>query len=112
MRQRYLLGALAGGLLGLFVTIAPVMAYSEAVEQWRPAVESACGSADCVDRIMWLINCESEGNPGAWHPNPNGGSDVGLLQINDATWGSIAYADGVSQIEWTAAHLGSVWWSC
>lgn len=87
-------------------------AYDPAVEQWRPHVEAACGSQDCTDRIMYLISCESGGNPEAWHPNPNGGSDLGLLQINDATWGDVAYADGVTQINWTAAHLGSVWWAC
>src|SRR5580765_5289466 len=79
-----------------------VEAYAPAVEQWRPAVEAACADQGCVDRIMWLISCESGGDPGAWHPNPYGGSDVGLLQINDATWGSVAYADGVTQINWTA----------
>jgi hypothetical protein len=87
-------------------------AYSPAVEQWRPAVESVCVDQGCVDRIMWLISCESGGNPNATHPNPNGGTDVGLLQINDLTWGSVAYADGATQIEWTAEHLGSVWWAC
>lgn len=104
--------ALAIGL-AMFVGLAHgALAYAPAVEQWRPAVESACGDSGCVDSIMWLISCESGGDPGAWHPNPNGGSDVGLLQINDATWGSVAYADGVTQIQWTAAHLGSVWWAC
>jgi len=110
--KRFVLAA-SIALMGLTLSGAAANAqYSSAVEQWRPYVEDACGDQGCVDTIMWLIFCESRGDPTAVHPNPYGGTDVGLLQINDATWGSVAYADGVTQIYWTAAHLGSVWWAC
>lgn len=59
--------------------------------------------------------CESGGDPNAWHPNPYGGSDVGLFQINDATWGDIAYAGPYAQIEWAAGMFAagmSYHWSC
>jgi hypothetical protein len=67
------------------------------------AIADACGGeGGCVGWMTRVIGCESGWDEGAWSPNPNGGSDVGLLQINDATWGNIAYADGVSQIYWAA----------
>jgi hypothetical protein len=88
--------------------------YSAAVCQWEPTVIDACGGyGACHDRIMWLINCESNGleNP-VPHPNPEGGYDRGLLQIHDQTWGDIAWAGGAAQIYWAAPRLGIVWWAC
>lgn len=87
--------------------------YSDAVEQWRPIVQEKCGGGtDCEARVMWLIACESVGDPGAAAYNPvSGNMTLGLLQI-DEQWGWVAYADGESQITWTVAHLGSVWWAC
>lgn len=94
-------------------TAGTAAAYSSTVEQWRPTVQDACGgSAACEDRIMWLISCESGGNPAASVYNPSSGNLTnGLLQI-DEIWGSVSYADGATQIYWTAEHLGSVWWAC
>lgn len=87
--------------------------YDPAVEQWRPAVSEACAVYGCsTDYVLGVIGCESGGDPGAWHANPYGGADIGVAQINDATWGSVAYADPVTQIWWMAANLGSVWWMC
>lgn len=101
------------GLLGGFA--AAQSGYGPAVDQWSPTVVDACGGyGDCYNRIMWLINCESGGNPGAVSYNINPGTgmhDYGLLQISPI-WGDIAYAGGVEQIYWTAAHLGTVWWAC
>ena len=111
-----------GGVFYLLVVIAALwlsstlaQGYSGAVEQWRPHVQDACGwDSGCEERIMWLIACESGGNPGAVSENVNPGTgmhDYGLVQISPI-WGDVAYADGVTQIHWAAANLGSVWWAC
>lgn len=90
----------------------------DAVGQWESTVNEACAEAGCDPALMLsIIRCESGGDENAGpHPNPYGGSDWGLLQINDATWGDIAYAGGVEQI-WFAASLlaspgGSYNWTC
>ena len=65
--------------------------------------------------LVSIMNCESGQNPGAWHANPYGGADVGIMQINDATWGSIAYAGPVEQIWWAAEMISNglaYHWSC
>ena len=95
---------------------APAAAqYNDAVNQWRPIVQDACGVGTwCETRIMQLIACESGGNPNAVSAAINPGTgmhDYGLLQISPI-WGDIAYADGASQIYWAAPRLGSVWWAC
>lgn len=82
---------------------------------WDPVVSDACGGdAGCVNRISWLIQCESGGNEGAVSAAINPGTgmyDYGLLQISPI-WGDVAYADGATQIYWAAQNLGSVWWAC
>ena len=88
--------------------------------QWGSSYEQtayeACAVHGCDgDYLITIMNCESGQDPGAWHPNPYGGADVGIMQINDATWGSIAYAGPHEQIWWAAekiaAGYGSIW-SC
>jgi soluble lytic murein transglycosylase-like protein len=81
---------------------------------YEDAITSACATYRCdPTQLIRVMYCESEGNPAAWSPNPNGGSDVGLFQINDATWGDIAYAGPYEQIDWAAqmfaAGLGYHW---
>jgi soluble lytic murein transglycosylase-like protein len=76
----------------------------------------ACAMHGCDGGYLYsILLCESGGDPNAWHANPYGGSDIGIMQINDATWGSIAYADAASQIYWAAeklaAGMGYIW-SC
>lgn len=76
----------------------------------------ACAYYGCSGAwLVSIMNCESGQNPDAWHPNPNGGSDLGIMQINDQTWGSIAYAGPVDQIWWSAEKLSegrSDLWLC
>lgn len=106
MKRAILTAAL---MLGLTTGVAS----AQYVSQWAPTVEAACAVHGCdPGYLLNIIACESGGNPNAWHANPYGGADVGLLQINDATWGDVAYADGATQIWWAAAHLGTVWWAC
>ena len=83
---------------------------------YEAAIYDACARHGCNgDHLVQVMYCESGGDPGAWHANPYGGADIGLMQINDATWGSIAYAGPYDQIEWAAemfsAGLG-YHWSC
>lgn len=93
-------------------------AHSAATESWRPTVTEACLSAGCdPEQMLAIIDCESNGleNP-VPHANPYGGYDRGLLMINDATWGDVAYAGGVTQIWWAASLLaqpgGWYHWTC
>lgn len=92
----------------------PAAAYSWQVEQWRPEVQAACGVGTyCEARIMYLISCESGGDPNAvsYHVNPGTGThDYGLLQIS-TIWGGQNMGP-VEQIHWTAANLDTVWWAC
>lgn len=75
---------------------------------YEQAIHEACARHGCNgDYLVAVMLCESGGDPNAWHPNPYGGSDVGLFQIHDLTWGSIAYADPYSQIEWAAAMFAA-----
>jgi soluble lytic murein transglycosylase-like protein len=81
---------------------------------YEAAAYDACAAHGCDGAYLYnILLCESGGDPGAWHANPYGGSDVGIMQINDATWGSIAYADPYTQIDWAAqmiaAGYGSIW---
>lgn len=89
---------------------APAGQYSSG---WEQHAAEACAVYGCdPGYLMSIIMCESGGDPGAAAYNPSSGNmTLGLLQI-DEMWGSIAYAGGVEQIWWAAAHLGSVWWAC
>jgi hypothetical protein len=80
---------------------------------WWPHVEEACAVHGCDPNYLHsILMCESNGDPGAAAYNPSSGNmTLGLLQI-DEMWGSIAYAGGVEQIWWAAAHLDDVWWAC
>lgn len=83
---------------------------------YEAAAYEACAFYGCSGAyLVSIMNCESGQNPEAWHPNPYGGSDVGIMQINDATHGAIAYADPISQIWWSAEQLAAgkaYMWSC
>lgn len=90
------------------------MAAPVAAQGYEEAIVDACARHGCdAGHLIDVMYCESGGDPGAWHPNPYGGSDIGLMQINDATWGDIAYAGPYEQIEWAAqmfaAGLGYHW---
>ena len=84
--------------------LAAVMSVGSATAQdYNADIANACGGeGGCITWMTRIIGCESQWDPSAWHPNPYGGADVGLLQIHDATWGDIAYAGGTSQIYWAA----------
>ena len=83
---------------------------------YEQAAYEACAYYGCSgDYLITIMNCESGQDPSAWHPNPYGGADVGIMQINDATHGSIAYADPISQIWWSAEQIAAGnagMWSC
>jgi soluble lytic murein transglycosylase-like protein len=83
---------------------------------YEQAAYEACAYYGCSGAyLVSIMNCESGQDPSAWHPNPYGGADVGIMQINDATHGSIAYADPVSQIWWAAEQIAAgkaSMWSC
>jgi hypothetical protein len=86
MNRRTLIGI----ALGLTVTASSVDAsaqYSSGVEQWRGAVESACGyDQGCTNWMLAVIACESGGNP-----NVVGRfGEVGILQFRpDGLWGAV-----------------------
>jgi hypothetical protein len=75
---------------------------------WEQHAAEACAVYGCdPGYLMSIIMCESGGDPGAAAYNPSSGNmTLGLLQI-DELWGSIAYADGVSQIYWAAERLAA-----
>lgn len=62
------------------------------VEQWRGLVE-AYWPADIVDEALWVIDCESGGNPDAY--NPSSGA-AGLFQFIPSTWASASESAGWS----------------
>ena len=100
-------------VVALTIALFPA-ADSVAQTGYEQAIYDACARHGCNgDQLVRVMYCESGGDPGAWSPNPYGGSDIGLMQINDATWGSIAYAGPYEQIEWAAgmfaAGLGYHW---
>jgi hypothetical protein len=85
-----------------------------AASDWYPVVADACAAYGCDPAYVHsILMCESGGDPNAWHANPYGGADVGIMQINDATWGGIAYAGPVEQIWWAADMVangyGHIW---
>jgi soluble lytic murein transglycosylase-like protein len=92
---------------------APTAYYGGGYEQ---AAYEACAYYGCDGNyLIAIMNCESGQDPNAWHPNPYGGTDIGIMQINDATHGSIAYADPISQIWWSAEQIAegkAGMWSC
>jgi soluble lytic murein transglycosylase-like protein len=110
-----------GTLVGLAVaaTLLPGPSIAQdLMAQWVPDINAACAEYGCdPNQLYAIIACESGGDESpAPHPNPYGGSDWGLVQINDATWGDIAYAGGSAQI-WFAASLlsqpgGWYHWTC
>ena len=71
---------------GWSVSAAP-SGYGGGVEQWRPAVEGACGGdPSCVNWMLTTIACESGGDPGAVGYY----GEVGILQFRpDGLWGAI-----------------------
>jgi soluble lytic murein transglycosylase-like protein len=105
--------AVAAAALGLNSAFAQ---YSDAVEQWRPAVAEACAFHGCsTDYILGVIDCESGGNPNAVSDTINPGTgtyDYGLLQIS-TIWGGQNMTPA-EQIWFAAEHLtaGDIWWQC
>jgi soluble lytic murein transglycosylase-like protein len=83
---------------------------------YEAAAYEACAYYGCSgDYLVAIMNCESGQDPSAWHPNPYGGADIGIMQINDATHGAIAYAGPIDQIWWSAEQLAegkASMWSC
>jgi hypothetical protein len=64
--------------------------YGGGTEQWRPAVEGACGGdAGCVNWMMTVIACESGGD----HSAVGYYGEVGILQFRpDGLWGAVSDA--------------------
>jgi hypothetical protein len=54
--------------------------FSPQVEQWRSYIASKVSDPTLVDKILWVINYESGGNPGATGDN---GRAIGLFQIHN-----------------------------
>jgi hypothetical protein len=108
--------AMTDGVFGPYETegVGPDLApATQSGGGWWPHVEEACAVHGCDPNYLHaILMCESNGDPAAAAYNPSSGNmTLGLLQI-DEMWGSIAYAGGVEQIWWAAAHLGEVYWVC
>lgn len=106
-----------GVMLGLSLMSAVWFTGSAGAESgYEAAAYEACAQYGCSgDYLISIMNCESGQDPSAWHANPYGGADVGIMQINDATHGSIAYAGPIEQIWWSAEQLAegkASMWSC
>lgn len=62
------------------------------VELWRPLVDEFFGDIGKTDDALWIVHCESLGDPFAI--NPAGERPVGLFQFIPSTW------------EWAAGYTG------
>lgn len=103
-----------------FVVIAAVVAIfasHDAMAQYsyERMIYDACAAKGCdAALVIDVMYCESGGDPEAYHPNPYGGADVGLFQINDATWGDVAWSGPEAQIDWATTMIanGGIghWW--
>jgi hypothetical protein len=111
-----LIKPLSAAWLALALTVMSSCSSVAQTSGYEAAAYEACAFYGCSGAyLVSIMNCESGQNPEAWHPNPYGGSDVGIMQINDATHGAIAYADPISQIWWSAEQLAAgkaYMWSC
>jgi soluble lytic murein transglycosylase-like protein len=90
-----------------------MMQYSGYGGGWEQHAIEACAVYGCdPNYLLSIAACESNFDETAAAYNPSSGNmTLGLMQI-DEMWGSIAYAGGVEQLWWAAAHLGEVWWAC
>ncbi len=108
---------MAWGRSILGVTLFFLVAGSTSAQSgYEAEIYNQCAIKGCDGaRAVAIMNCESGGDPSAWHANPYGGADVGLFQIHDLTWGAIAYAGPWAQIDWATtmmANGGSHYWVC
>jgi hypothetical protein len=103
------------GLTWLAVAGAALWLNSTWAQDYESEIAAQCAEKGCdAGLVTAVMYCESGGDPDAWHPNPYGGSDVGLFQVNDATWGEVAWAGPWVQIDWATTMIanGGIghWW--
>lgn len=83
---------------------------------YEAEIQAQCAAKGCdASLAIAIMYCESGGDPDAWHANPYGGADVGLYQVNDATWGeAVAWGGPWVQIDWATTMIANGgqghWW--
>jgi hypothetical protein len=75
---------------------------------YESCIHEKCAQYGCdPNQLIRVMYCESGGDPTAYRARGDGTGDVGLFQIHDGTWGSIAWAGPYAQIDWAAAMFAN-----
>jgi hypothetical protein len=107
-----------GGRLFYVVVLAAALWLNSTWAQsgYEGTIAAECGGdAGCISWMTRVIGCESGWDPNAYRARGDGTGDVGLLQIHDGTWGSLAWAGPYAQISWAADMYfagGTGHWVC
>lgn len=89
-------------------TTPPGIDFPAAVERWRPIVATYFPAAR-VDEALYVIQCESNGDPAAYNPYSGAG---GLFQFLPPTWAAVSISAGFAGADVSdgEANIGSAAW--